>query len=155
MFHGMKETCTEATREDATGQFCLWEPCTRFQTQCRKIWKTPKFDLITQTYPCIEMLDERKEQCHFTRGCLLISMTFYEFSKTWSQFPWLFQAWKNGIPWLFQVFHDWIHPGLSSIFEILGLYHSGEAKMSFIGVLFNSFFHDVKASFQNSFVFCF
>ena len=43
--------------------------------------KTPKFDLITYMYPCIEMLDERKEQCHFARGCLLISMTFYEFSK--------------------------------------------------------------------------
>ena len=26
------------------------------------MWKTPKFDLITQTYPCIEMLDKRKEQ---------------------------------------------------------------------------------------------
>ena len=24
------------------------------------------------------MLDERKEQRHFTRGCLLISMTFYQ-----------------------------------------------------------------------------
>ena len=32
-------------------------------------------------YPCIEMLDERKEQHCFARGCLLISMTFYEFSK--------------------------------------------------------------------------
>ena len=27
------------------------------------------------------MLDERKEQRRFTKGCLLISMTFYEFSK--------------------------------------------------------------------------
>ena len=35
-----------------------------------------KFGLIAQEYPFIEMLDERKEQHRFTRGCLLISMTF-------------------------------------------------------------------------------
>ena len=112
MLHGMKETCTEAMREDATSRFCLWEPRTRLKSQYGKMWKTSKLDLITYTYPCTEMLDERKENCCFVRECLLISMTFYEFSKTWSQFPWLLQAWKrkNGIPWLFQVFHDWIHP---------------------------------------------
>ena len=87
MLRGMKDTYTKVMREDATGRFCLWEPCTRFQSQYRNMWKTPKFDLITQTYPCIEILDERKEQRYFARGDLLISMTFYEFSKTWSQFP--------------------------------------------------------------------
>ena len=45
------------------------------------------------------------------RGFLIISMTFFEFSKTWSQIPWLFQAWKkHEIPSPFQVFHDWVHP---------------------------------------------
>ena len=48
MLRGMEETCTEA--------------------------KSSR--LIVQMYSSIEMLDERKEQHCFTRGCLLISMTF-------------------------------------------------------------------------------
>ena len=58
------------------------------------------------------MLDERKEQRCFAKGCLWISMTYYKFSKSWSQFPWLFQAWKKmltfpGFPWR-------IHPEVSN-----------------------------------------
>ena len=51
-------------------------------------------------YPSIEMLDERKEQCRFGKECLLISMTYYEFSKTWSQFSMTFRGLEkeNGIP---------------------------------------------------------
>ena len=90
MLHGMKEACTEATSSRQAHELLLVLPlrATRtFQSQYRKMWKTPKFDLITQTYPCIEMLNERKEQHCFAKGYLLISMTFYEFSKTCSQFP--------------------------------------------------------------------
>ena len=52
-----------------------------------------KFDLITKMYPCIEMLDERKEQCRFAKRCLLISRTFMNFP-------------KPGV-----IFHDFSRPG--------------------------------------------
>ena len=47
----------------------------------------PCTEMLGRKNPCTEMLDERKEQRRFARGCLLISMTFYKFSKTWNQFP--------------------------------------------------------------------
>ena len=78
MLRGMKETCTEAT---SSRRFLSFENQAQ-GSPWRKMWKIPKIDPITQTYPCIEMLDERKEQRHFAKRCLLISMTFYEFSKT-------------------------------------------------------------------------
>ena len=91
MLRGMKEICTEAT-SSCQGHKLM--PLLALRAKYKvpvtvqedvedaKIWS----DFI-KAYPCIEMLDERKEQRHFARGCLLNSMTFYKFSKTWSQFP--------------------------------------------------------------------
>ena len=64
-------------RPRAPAGFAFENHTQRFQSLYRKMWKTPKFDLI----PCIEMLDERKQQCCFAKGCLLISMTFKDFPK--------------------------------------------------------------------------
>ena len=64
MFHDVKETCTEAM---SSSQGHELSPILPLRT-------THKVPVTVQ-----RGVEER--------GCLLISMTFYEFSKTWSQYP--------------------------------------------------------------------
>ena len=60
----------------------------------------------TYQYPCVDVLQDLKEEPDHT---VLQEATavphnfhdFYDFSKTWSQIPWLFQAWKKKMK-----FHD-------------------------------------------------
>ena len=98
----MKETCTKAT---SSCQFCLWEPRNQGSSHSTGRWE--RHQNLIWLHKCSLVLKcwMRKEQRCFVKGWILIYMTFYTFSKTCSQFPWLFQAWnKNGITWLFQVF---------------------------------------------------
>ena len=77
------------------------------------------------------------ETCSFTRGCLMISMTFMNFPKPGVKFHDFSRPGKrNEIPWLFQVFHDWIHPANNPVwafnynftFIVLNLYHRANSK---------------------------
>ena len=77
MLHGMKETYTEDMSSHWGNEL---PPVLPLRTR-HKVSVTLEDD-VGDT-----MMDDRKEQRHFARECLLISMTFYEFSKTCSQFP--------------------------------------------------------------------
>ena len=63
MLHDMTETCTEVT------------------SSCRGHELPPVLPLTTTHKVKVTVQEDVEE------GCLLISMTFYEFSKTGSQFP--------------------------------------------------------------------
>ena len=79
MIYGMKETYTEARREDVTGQ--TLHDLSQFKQNVMTKLNLVLFLYWTYPYPCLDVQDNlSKRMCHNFHD-------FYEFSKTWSQIP--------------------------------------------------------------------